>query len=105
MDIMENLPILILLGSAGVIITLYLCLTGKKIQKEEIKDTESDYITIFGISFSIISLIYFFRLLMMFFTGIISRFYLLAAIGLLVALLPLITIGLIRYKKKIRLKV
>jgi len=105
MVIMENLPILILLGSTGIIITLYLCLTGKKIQKEEIEDTESDYTTIFGISFSIISLIYFFRLLMMFFTSIISRFYILAAIGSLIALLPLITIFLVRYKKMIRLKV
>ena len=102
---MENLPILILLGSTSVIITLYLCLTGKKTQKEEYKDTESDYISIFGISFSIISLIYFFRLIMIFFTGIISRFYLLAVTGLLGALLPLIAIGLLRYKKLIKLKV
>lgn len=102
---MDNLPILILLGGLGIIITIYLWITGKKTHKEEQIDNDFDYITIFKISFTVISLIYLFRLVMMFFTGVLSGFYLLSIVGAIIAFLPLIAMSFVRYNKKIKLKV
>ena len=71
---MENIPIILLLGSAGIIITIILCITGVRKKTEDDFDSSLDYITIFKIGMSVFSLIYLFRLIMMFFTGMISNF-------------------------------
>ncbi len=102
---MEDISILLLLGSAGIIVTIILCITGKRKKTEEKLHSDFEYINIFVISVSIISLIYLFRLTMMFFTGVMSGFYILAIVGGIIALLPLVVIGLLRYKTANRAKV
>lgn len=95
---MENIPIhLFIVGIAALIITIILCITGKKNKVKEKIETDIDYIIIFKISISIVTIIYLIRLIMMFSTGMISNFYIPAIIGGIIALFPIIVLALIRY--------
>ena len=102
---MDDIPILILLGSGGIIITIILCITGERNKTQEKIDSDFDYINIFKISISIVALIYLFRLIMMFFTGMISDFIIPSLVGVILALLPIVVIILLRYKSTNGLKV
>ena len=102
---MDEMPILILLGSGGIIITIILCLTGERNKTQEKIDSNFDFIHIYKFSISIISLIYLFRLIMMFFTGMISDFIIPSLAGGVLGLLPIVVIILLRYKSTDGLKV
>ena len=101
---MENVPIMLLVGSAGIIITIILCITGVRKKTKDDFDSSLDYITIFKIGISVFSLIYLFRLIMMFFTGMISNFTIPSVIGGLLGLLPILVITFVNYRGN-RLKV
>lgn len=102
---MDDIPILILLGSGGIIITIILFITGERNKTQDKIDSDFDYINIFKISISIVSLIYVFRLIMMFFTGMISNFIIPSLVGVILALIPIVVIILLRYKSTNGLKV
>jgi len=102
---MIDISLFLSLGLAGVIITIILCVTGKKKKLEPPDDPGFAYIKIFSITVSIIVVLYVFRLLMMFSTGMFSGAHASALVGGLVALIPLFLIGLTRYTKKSKPKV
>ena len=103
---MENIPIsLVLLGSAGIFITIVICITGKRIKKDKKYNINFDYIVLFKISISIVSLVYLFRTVMMFITGMISNLYIPAIIGGAVALLPVAVTFLLKHSSANELKV
>ena len=101
---MIDIPIFLSIGLAGVIITLLLYCTGEKKKPETQEDGGLGSITILKLSISIILILYLFRLLMMFFTGLLSKAYEPALIGGLFACIPLILIGIITYKKSSKAK-
>jgi hypothetical protein len=102
---MDDIPIFILLGSGGIIITIILCITGERNKTQEKIDTDFDYIHIFKISISIVALIYLFRLIMMFFTGMISDFIIPSLVGLILAVIPIVMIILLGFGRTNGLKV
>ena len=96
---MEYILIFLLPGSAGVITTIILCLTGER-TKTEINFTKNlDYIKLFKISISIVTLVYLFRVIMIVFVGIVSEFYIQTLIGGILALVPIIVLVVASYKR------
>ena len=85
----------------GIILTIFLIYTGEKTQKQTTKQTEKfDNITILKISISLILLVYIFRLVMMFITGVVSEFYTASIIGLCTGLIPIIVFLYVKHVKK-----
>ena len=91
---MIDIPIFLSVGLAGVIITLLLYFTGEKKKPGKQEDKGLGSITILKLSISIILVLYLFRLLMMFFTGLLSKVYEPVFVGGLIACIPLILIVL-----------
>lgn len=87
------------IGLAGVVITLLLYFTGEKKKPEKQEDEDLGTITVLKLSISIILILYLFRLIMMFFTGLLSKIYEPALVGGLFTCIPLILIGITAYKK------
>ena len=102
---MENLPLLSVIGGIGIIITFILCYTGKKTISKEPQQSDNDSIRLFGITISIIVMIYLLRYLLMLGTSILSTFYLLTLIGGIVGLLPVLALGILNYHAKKKQKV
>ena len=97
---MINITLFLSIGFVGIIITMIIYLTGRNKKYETILETEFGYFKILKISFSIILLVYLFRVIGMFFTGIISGLYIPIVIGVIFALVPLILICLTRLKSE-----
>ena len=101
---MINIPLFLAIGVAGLIITIIIYITGKNKKLETEIESDFGYINLLKISVSILFLVYLFRLIMMFLTGLLSGLYISVVIGGIFAIIPLILIALIRIKSA-RLKV
>ncbi len=94
---MINIFLFLGLGIAGFIITIFIYYTGKNPSFQQQKNPEKT-ISLFGITFSIISLIYLLRILLMLLIGLyITRFDIVLVGGLLAVLPITIYFFLIKY--------
>lgn len=95
---MDDITIFLILGVCGALLTIILCITGKK---ESNKDSESTpaVITVFGFTISVLIFIYIFRLIMISLAGILSEYYVPTIVGGVCGLIPLLFIVFVLFKK------
>jgi len=96
---MINIPLFLAVGVVGVIITTIIYMTGKNKKYETQGVSDFGYINLLKISVSLILVVYLFRVIMMFLTGLLSQLYISVVIGGIFAIIPLILIALTRIKK------
>ena len=96
--IIENIILFTVLGTIGVVITIYLFLTGEKVDQETKDDLESDYISISKFKFNIYVLVYLFIVIMMIIIGVLSNFITPIIIGGIIALIPIFLLTLLKIK-------
>ena len=102
---MINLSLFLLMGLAGIVITIIICVTGEKKKEEKREDVDFGYITILKFSIGIILILYIFRFVMMFFTGVFSGLIMPVIVGGAFALVPLVLIVITEHKKYVKSKV
>lgn len=85
---MTNTLLLFTIAGAGILLTIILCITGKKERYKPSPALDVGTITVFNIAISITAFLYLVRLVIMAFTGILSNAYEQILIGILCALLP-----------------
>lgn len=98
--IMENIILFLLLGTCGIVITIYLFFTGEKVESDEKENLEADYINISNYNLNVYVLVYLFIFFMMIFIGFFSDFITPVTIGAVIAIIPIILIFLIRFRTK-----
>ena len=101
---MDNVLLFIILGSVGFLVTIFLWITGEKTQQNKRSAISDIPVTILTFSVSLVLLMYIFRLVMMFFTGLLSGIPNVATIGVLFGVAPVIILGLLRYRSRNRVK-
>ena len=91
------------IAGVGIILTIFLYFTGEKKTPEIPQELVFPLFTIFKIGVSSILFLYVFRMIMMWFTGIISEAYIVTFVGFLCALVPLVIIDVLRiyHRKKL----
>jgi len=96
--IMENIILFLVLGTIGIVITIYLFLTGEKVDQETKDNLESDYISISKFKFNIYVLVYLFIVIMIIIIGVFSNFIKPISIGGIIALIPVFLLTLLKIK-------
>jgi hypothetical protein len=102
--ILENIFIYLPLGLGAILITIILCLTGKKSETKEKLEVGNDYINFSKFTINIYFLVYFFIFFMIFLIGLLSNLFIPAVVGGIIALIPIILMIMIRHasnKKKV----
>ena len=94
---MEINPFILVIGGIGVLLTIYLIITGKNNKNEPPTEKPEKTIGIFKFILSSIAFVYIIRLAMMTLTGILSQQYLPTLVGALIAVLPLGTLLIIEH--------
>jgi len=95
--ILENIFLFLPLFLVGIVVTLYLYITGKKDHFTEKKDADTDYIKLAKYKINVYVLIYLFLCITLIVLGILSNFILPTFIGGLIALIPIIMIAILRF--------
>ena len=91
---------------SGIVITIYLWVSGDKKYQDIKKDLDNfDKISFINVIIDALVLIYLFRVILMFLSGIFSKFYIPSLIGLIFALVPGIIVLLSKYKNRLISKV
>jgi len=95
----ETILILMIVGFASLIFTLFLCLTGKKVSKTKKSRQEILRVKILNFRIKLIPFIYFLMVFILFFIGIFSNFIFNSIVGLIVALIPIMSYLIFDRKK------
>jgi hypothetical protein len=101
---MINIPLFLLIGLAGVIITIAIYFSGREKTYQPPVESKYGQINVLNMTISIVFIVYLFRFLIMFFTGFFSGLYLPVILGGIFALLPIVFLVLVNLKN-IKLKV
>ncbi|MEM0467170.1 MAG: hypothetical protein QXX20_06195 [Candidatus Thermoplasmatota archaeon] len=94
---MVDLPIFFLISGAGIILTIIILKTAEKKTTSETSDSSTSCtVKLFGMTLSIVVLLYLFRLVMIAAAGLISQSYWEVIIGIFCAFLPVLGLKEIR---------
>ena len=102
---MINLSLFLLMGLAGIVITIIICVTGEKKKEERQDDVDFGCIAFLKFTVSVILILYVFRFVMMFVTGMFSGLVMPVIVGGLFAVIPLFLIVLTGHKKYVKSRV
>jgi uncharacterized membrane protein len=95
----ETVLFLMTVGSVSLIITLVLCLTGKKIDSKKKNEEQIFEINIFNFQLKLVPFLYLIIVLILFLLGIFSDFLINSIFGLIIALIPFVAYWILNYKK------
>ena len=95
----ETVLFLMIIGFASLVITLILCLTGRKIDTQKKNKHQEFEIKIFNFHIKIIPFLYLIVVIIMFLIGIFSDFLINSIIGLISGLIPFISYWILDQKK------
>ena len=96
----ETILLLLVIGVASLIATVFLFFTGKKVGIEKEKEDDIANVKIFNTQIKLVPFLYLIIILIMFAIGIFSDFVLNSIIGLIFASIPLIAYWIFDYKKE-----
>ena len=96
--IVENIFLFLPLGIIGIIVTLFLYLTGKKEEAREEDDLDADYVVLLKTNINVYVLIYLFIFFMMILIGILSNFVIPVVVGGVLASIPIVMMILVKIK-------
>ena len=102
---MIDILLFLLIGLAGVIITLIIYRTGKKEEVTLWGETGFWNIELLKIGVCLFLIVYLFRFIMMFFTGVFTGLYVPAVVGGLFALIPTLLFVMVNRKKVVKSRV
>ena len=95
----ETILLLMAIGVASFIITLFLIFTGKKINTKKEIEQEIPDVKIFNFQIKLVPFLYLMMVLVMFMIGVFSDFLTNSIIGLIFALIPFIAYWVFNYKR------
>ena len=96
--IMENIFLFLPLGIIGIVVTLYLYMTGEKVETEDKEDVDSNNLKLSKMTVNVYVLIYMFIFMMLIITGLLSNFIIPIMIGGALAFIPIILMSIVRWK-------
>jgi len=96
--IMENIFLFLPIGIIGIVVTLYLYMTGKKIETEDKVEVDSNDLKVLKITVNAYVLIYIFIFMMLIIIGLLSNFITPVIIGGALALIPIVLMSIVRWK-------
>lgn len=96
--ITENIFLFLPLGIIGIVATLYLYFTGKQEEDEARENLDADYLMVCSFKVNIYSMIYLFICMMIVSISLLSNFIVPAIVGSVFASIPLILMGVKRWK-------
>jgi amino acid transporter len=95
----EIILFIMMIGFASLILTLFFCLTGKKIDTSNKIEQHLFEVKFFNFQIKLVPLIYLAIILIMFVIGIFSDFLINSIIGFIIALIPLIIYWIVDHKE------
>ncbi len=95
----EIILFIMAIGFASLIITLVLCLTGKKIGAKNKIERQIFEVKFFNFQLKLVPFFYLTMILIMFIIGIFSDFLVNSIVGLIIALIPFIIYWIFDHKK------
>jgi hypothetical protein len=94
----EIILFIMMIGITSLILTLFFCLTGKKIDSSSKVEEPIFEIKIFNFQLKLVPFIYLAIIIIMFVIGIFSDFLINSIIGFIIALIPLIIYWIVDHK-------
>lgn len=104
MNEFENIIFLVVVGSASLIITLFLLLARKKIAVENKNEPDMSDVRIFNTKIKLVPFLYLMMILIMFVIGIFSGFVIGSISGFIFASIPFVAYLVFDYKKDISVR-
>ena len=96
--IMENILLFLPLGIIGIVVTIYLYMTGEKVEIEDKEDVNSYYLQISKMKVNVYMLIYMFIFMMLIIIGLFSNFIIPVIVGAALAFIPIVLMSIARWK-------